>query len=487
MKSENQTFKNKIISSFLWLFSGTIFIQIISWVSTIIVIRLLSPADYGLMAMTLPVLFLIQMLSSWGLGTALVQDKELNDTKIRQLFGFIILIYSSAFILIYLFAPIIASFFHEERIISLLRLLCVNLIFMALYMIPDSILFREMNFKAKTKVDVCSRLVAAIVAPVCALNSLGVWSLAIAEISYHLIRALSLNIIYKKYYKPIFSSFNECKSLIKFGMMVSGTVFFIYLFNQADKIIVGKFLGKELLGFYAVAFSLALLPKEKIMPIITQLSFSAYSMIQDDVDRIKSSLLKTIEFIALLAFPLFWGMSCVSGQFIPLILGKHWEKAIVPFEYLCIIIPLLTITPIYPTALNAIGKPLIVFKNTLIETSLLIIAIFIGIKYDLIGISVAWVCFYPIAFVIISQRSLKALNIGMKELLLCLKFPVLSSLAMSILVISTKKLLTYRINSIILLLILIVMGMAVYTSLIFIFKRVLLMDIKRIISSKSFD
>jgi teichuronic acid exporter len=474
---EEKSLREKVINSIIWASSGTIFIQIISWVSTIIVIRLLTPSDYGLMAMALPVMSFLQMISMWGLGTAIVQHKELNETKIRQLFGFILLIFSVAVVLIWLSAPFIASFFHETRLTPLLRLLSMNFILMSLYMIPDSLLYREMNFRLKTHVDISSRLVAALVAPICALNSMGVWSLAIAEVCFHSIRVIHFNIIFRKWHSPIFH-FDECRDLIKFAMTVTGTVFFVYLFNQADKIIVGRYLGKDLLGFYAVAFTLALLPKEKILPIITQLSFSAYSKIQHDLPRIKLNLLKTIEIVAFVAFPLFWGMASVAAEGLPLILGPHWAQASIPFEYLCIVIPFLTISPLFPPALNAIGKPEIAFWNSVIESIVMVITLFISVRFGLKGISLSWICFYPLVFLYISRKSLKSIGLSINEMLVRIKFPIIASLFMSLLVILLKRTLLEVTNPLFMLLISFVIGTTLYSILIFIYKRDMVAELK---------
>ncbi len=481
---DHTSFRAKVISAFIWISTGTFFIQIISWVSTIFVIRLLTPSDYGLMAMVVPILSFIQMLSSWGFGSAIIQDPELNDNKISQIFGFVILVFGGAFILINMTAPFISSFFNEAEVVPLLRLLSINFLLMSLYIIPDSLMFREMNFRTKTKIDIWSRLGAAIVAPACAMNSLGYWSLAIAEICIHIIRLFYFNLSYHKRYKPSFR-FTDCKDLIKFGIIVTGGNIFNYIFYQADKIIIGRFLGKNPLGFYSVAFNLAILPKEKIMPIITQLSFSAYSMIQDDVTRIKSNLLKTIEAVSFIAFPLFWGMASVGAEALPLILGPHWMQATIPFIFLCIITPFLSISPIYPSVLNAIGKPRVVFLNSLIEALILVLAIFIGVRFGLRGICIAWLCFYPIAFLIISQRSLSAIDLGMNHLYARLRFPVFASLGMSSLVLLIKKMLAGSVNPISILLVSIVIGSATYGLLSIVYKKDEIMKLRRIFSTGS--
>lgn len=467
---EDSPLRAKVINAILWLSSGTIVIQIISWVSTVAVIRMLTPDDYGLYAMAMPVIFFLQMISSWGFWIALIQHRDLGEEEIRQMAGFIILVFGGAFLVISLAAPAVAHFFREDRLTGLLRLLSASFLFMSLYLIPDSLLFRDMNFKTKTQADISCRLVASIVAPFCAYHSLGVWSLAISEVSLHLTRAIHLNLVSPKFHRPSFR-FDRCGKLIRFGLMVTGSNLFVYIFNQADKIIVGRSLGKNLLGIYAVAFNLALLPKEKILPIVTQLSFSAYSRIQDDQERINANLLRTIEAVSFAAFPLFWGMASVAGKAIPFVLGEHWAWAVRPFELLCIVIPLLSISPLYPSALNAIGKPGTVFANSVIEAVIIVAGLLAGVSYGLKGVCMAWLCFYPIAFLIVSQRSLKALGMSLAELSVRLRFPVLASFAMSLAVLAIGYALKGAVGTVPLVSLATLSGAFLFGVLVLVFKR----------------
>ncbi len=474
---EDKPLRAKVMNAIKWQSTGTIFIQIISWASTIIVIRLLTPSDYGLLGMAFPLLFFLQMISTWGFGSAIIQCKDLDKTKIQQLFGFIVLSLTFSFVLIYLTAPFIGSFFNEMRLVPIIRLLGVNLFLMGFYVIPDALLFRDMDFKTKTKVEIVSRLGAAIVAPICAFNSLGVWSLVFAEISLNLIRALGFNMFCRQWYKPVFQ-FTECRDLIKFSIKITGVNFVDYILNQADKVIVGKFLGKHILGIYGVAFNLALLPKEKIMPIVTQISYSAYSQIQEDIARINLNLLKTIGIVSFISFPLFWGMASVAAEGVPLILGTNWVQAAIPFQCLCIVIPLLSISPIFPSALNAIGRPDVVLTNSIIVACMMVTAILIGARFGLMWVCISWVSIYPIAFIVTSQKALKILGIGFKDFLKCMKFPMIASFMMFLSVLLIKRLFAGSLSQLLLLVVSSIAGMTIFGLLVLMFKKEQIMNLK---------
>ena len=136
-----------------------------------------------------------------------------------------------------------------------------------------------------------------------------------------------------------------------------------YLYTIADTVIVGKFLGNALLGTYAIAMNLASIPAEKVLPIITQVSFTSYSRIQDDLDRIRRNLLRTASLIAYAGFPVFFGMAAVAPEAIRLLLGPKWTAIILPFQLICLVLPLKAISPVLPPAVFAIGRPRINMEN----------------------------------------------------------------------------------------------------------------------------
>lgn len=469
MAAKETTFSQKVLKGFLWLGTGTFLGQLIAWCSTIIVIRLLSPSDYGLMSMSTVFLNLLIMLSELGISASIIQAGKINEKEIRQIFGVVIISSSCGWVLCFFSAPLVALFFNEDRLIFLIRITSINFFLIALFLIPQSILIREMNFKAKAKVDISAQVGASVLALIFAFKGMGVWALIYSLIFMHIIKAIGFNMIHFYLVKPVFN-FKGAERLIKFGLTVTGDRLFYYLFTASDKIIVGKFLGEKLLGIYSVALSLASIPAEKVLPIITQISLTSYARIQDDIDRINRNLLRSIRLIALISFPLFWGMAGVAPEAIELALGPKWTTIIVPFQLICIILPFKALSPVSPPAVFAIGKASVNLINMVITSVLMAVAFLIGVQYGLIGICIAWIIAYPVVFFITSIRCLKVLKLPLRHVLSEIGFPLLSGMLMFVSIMVIRKI-DLALQPLSLLIVLILFGILFYAGLVIAFKK----------------
>lgn len=469
MSAEQMNLRAAVVRGFLWVGTGNFIGQIISWVSTIIVIRLLSPSDYGLMAMCTSFVGFLAMMSELGIGASIVQAKQITEKEIRHIFGLVIIVSGFFIIVGHLSAPLIAQFYGQPDLVHLIRVMNVTFFLTSLYIVPQSIFIRQMNFKIKSQIDIAAQVCGAILTLIFAFKGAGVWTLIVGPIFGQLFRAVSFNIVGGSWIRPAFS-YKGTKPFLNFGLTLTGDRLANYLYTQADTIIIGKSLGNSLLGVYAVALNLASIPMEKILPIITQISFASYSRIQNDMERIGKNIFRTIHAIAFIAFPLFFGMAIVAPEAILLILGRKWEAITVPFQMLCLIMPLKALSPVLPPAVFAIGKPRVNLVNMIITALVMGFAFLVGVKAGILGVCVAWLIAYPVVFLITGQRSLKALGLSLKGLLSEIKFPFFSSILMLISaeLIRRMILLPQALNPLV---ILPWFGMAFYFTLVLVFKR----------------
>lgn len=476
---ERTSFSNKVLKGFLWLGTGTFFGQAISWLSTIIVIRLLLPADYGLMAMASTFIMLLTMISELGIGVSIIQAEHISEKEIGQIFAVVIISSFFGWLLCYFAAPLIALFYNEHKLVFLIRVLNINFILIALYIIPQSLFIREMNFKTKVKIDITAQVGASVLTLILALNDMGVWALVLGLNALHLIKAIGFNIAHSSWLKPIFK-YKGSENHIKYGLTVTGARLLYYLYMVSDKIIVGKLLGNNLLGIYAVASNLVSIPVEKVLPVITQVSFTSYSRIQNDIDRIRRNLLRTTRTIAASSFPLFLGMACVAPDAIPLILGSKWAGLVVPFQLLCLIMPFKALGPILPPALYATDNGKVNLINMAITSVFMAIAFLIGVRAGLLGICFAWIFAYPIVFLVTSIRSLKVLGIPLKHFLTEIAFPFFASILMLILIVLLRKTIA-AVQPLSSLIISIVFGVVFYLGLVVVFKKDEYLELKKLL------
>jgi len=472
--------KKKVVRGFLWQGGASFLSQAVTWAVTIFVIRLLSPSDYGLMAMAGIFIELLVMVSQIGLGLAIIQSPTIRDQQLRQVFGFVLLINLSACILTFLGAPLATMAFGEHQLIPILRVLSINFLFMSLYILPQSMIIRNLDFRKKASVDFFARITSALTAFVLAFMGLGVWALVMASIALHIVKVIVFNMVYPITLMLPNFSFVGLQRLLRFGMTVTGNRILYFLYSQSDRAIAGRMLGKDPLGLYSVALELAAIPLDKLAPIIIQVSFPAFSRIQSDMARVRRNVLKAVVLVSLVFFPIFLGMAAVAHNFIPLVLGQKWAEIVLPFQLICLILPLKAFDPIVSSAVYAIGKPGVIFGNRAIAFAIMGIAFLIGVQGGVIGLCLSWLAAYPLVFLLTTLRNLRVLEIPFLQLLSSIKFGAVASGITFLGVMTVAYVLRDASTSAMALGVLIFSGILIYVFLVYIFNRPMIMELRQV-------
>jgi O-antigen/teichoic acid export membrane protein len=417
-----------VLRGLMWVGTGQFAGQLISWASTLIVIRLLAPGDYGLMAMCTSFIWLLMLVSELGIGASIVQAKDISDEDVRKIYGIVILS-SLGFVLVgHVAAPFVAAFYGEPRVTALIRVLNVSFVLTALYVVPQSIAIRELNFKLKTKIDLAAQVGNALVLVAMAIAGLGVWTLVAGAIFGHAIRALAYAAAGGGRLTPLFNA-RSIGPHLRYGLTITGDRLAYYAHTVSDTVIIGRLLGNTLLGTYSVAMTLASLPSEKILPIVTQVSFASYSRIQDDRERIRRNVLRSIQAVAFVAFPVFFLMTAVAPEALTFVLGEKWTPIVLPFQLLCLVMPLRAMSFIMPPAVFATGKPSVNLVNMVVTFAAMAAAFLVGVRYGVAGVCIAWLAVFPFVFLVTTWRSARALGLSLAEILRQIAFPFIASAA----------------------------------------------------------
>lgn len=183
-----------VVSGIRWSAGVRLLSQVSTWAITLIVIRLLAPADYGLVAMASVFVGLAAMLSELGLGMSVVQAKEIDDSLLRQLFGVILIVQLCIFAFLAVFAPAIAAFFSEPRVSDIVRALGLQFVFSAFGVIPDALLKRNLRYKTRSVIELIAAVAASVLTLMFAFSGFGVWSLVAGSLGSQLIKAIALNV-----------------------------------------------------------------------------------------------------------------------------------------------------------------------------------------------------------------------------------------------------------------------------------------------------
>ena len=470
------SYSRQVVQSFLWQGGAQTVGQIISWIATIVVIRFLSPADYGLMAMANVFLGFFFLVADLGFGAAAVQAEEVDGDQLRRLFGIVLMTNGMACVVTFGVAPVVAALFREPRLANVIRVLSVNFLLLSAFVLPQAQLMREMDFRSKARIDVAAMALSAVSSLVLAVLGGGVWALVAGALVLNGARAILYNLVRPTRVAPVFS-WRAIGALAQFGMLVTVDRLLYFLFTQVDVLIGGRVLGKELVGLYAVALALAVIPMDKVLPVITQVSFAAYSRIQNDHERVRRNLLRAVQLVALFCFPAFYGMAAVANDLVPIVLGPRWTQLIVPFQLLCLALPLKAIASLYQPALLGIGRPRVNLWNMAFALGAMTLAILIGVSHGVVGMCLAWAIGYPVVFTVNTQRSLRTLGVSASDFLSRCCFPFAAGLIMAAAVIAFRDVLEPGVAPSVRLSSLIVIGAALYGGSVLAFQRMVVQEL----------
>ncbi|SDY49941.1 lipopolysaccharide biosynthesis protein [Nitrosomonas halophila] len=456
--------REQALSGLKWTAGGKLVAQIITWAITLVVIRLLTPEDYGLLAMASVFVAFMLMMSEAGLAPALIQKQDLSETSLRNVFAIVIVINLGLMLLLNLLAPAMANFFDEDRLIPILQVLSLRFLLSIFGTLPSVRLYRDLKFKHLSLMHLAATILGSILTLILAFVGLGVWALVLGNLLTSLFNVVTLNVIAPIRLLPNFS-LQGMRSLLVFGGNITLSRLLWFFFTQIDVIIVGKLLGKEMLGFYSVSMQLASLPVQRVSSIVNQVAFPVFSRIQSNLDQFRQFVLKAIRILSLIAFPVLWGISSVANEMVLLLLGEKWETAILPLQLLALMMPFRMIANFLPSATDALGRPDIGMKNVLLATTIMPVALIIGVQDGIVGVAVTWATIYPFILFINYQRSLKVLELKFSDFLYAILPAIGSALGMYIAVrMLSLFLVGYNLNQLTALLIMIASGVFVYFS-----------------------
>jgi O-antigen/teichoic acid export membrane protein len=463
------TIRAQVRTGLLWTAGARLLSQVFTWAITIIVIRLLNPGDYGLLAMATVFTAFLLLMAELGLGPAVVQAPDIDDAGLQRVFGAVLLMNGILLVLLYFAAPFIAAFFDEPRLTPIVRVLSLQFVPIALSVIPNALLQRKLDFRRQSLIAFFSAVVSSVLTLVLAFAGLEVWALVWGSVTASFCTAIALNIVSPFKLWPRVS-LRGTRNLMVFGGNVTASRLLWFFYSQADVLIAGRFLGKELLGYYSLSMHLASMPVQKISSIINEVAFPAFSRVQDNRDVVVSNVLKAFRVLCFVGFPFFFGISSIAPEVVVLLLGPQWMPAIFPLQVLALIMPLRLISNFLPSASDAIGRPDVSVKNLAWACLIMPTAFFIGSYWGLVGMSLAWAFAFPIVFLSNVTRALGALDLPVSAFLRVAAVPAVSSVCMYAMVAATRTL-TLQAYSVGKLVALIAVGVSTYAALVYAFNR----------------
>lgn len=322
----------RALGGMLWTFSGTGVQAAVQLGTTMVLARLLTPSDFGLMGAAAVVIALSQIVSQVGVGPAIVQRRELQPTHIRVAATLSFSLGLMLGAIVWLGAPTIAGFYRMPDLEPVLRGVAFLFPLDGLNTVSRSLLTRELRFRVYVACEVGSYLLGyAPVGVLLAWSGSGVWALVMANISQVAIRTLTMYLAARHPLRPSFDR-RASRELLSFGLGHSMAQIGSVLSQQGDNLVVGRWLGSAALGVYGRAYSLMVMPATIFGRIVNRVLFPLMSQVQDERHRLANGYERSLAIVALVSLPISAFLWVMAPEFIRVLLGPSWDAVVLPFR-----------------------------------------------------------------------------------------------------------------------------------------------------------
>ena len=409
--------KSSVITSLIWKFLERIGTQGIQFIVAIVLARLLSPTDFGLIALVTVFVTIANVFVQSGLNIALVQKKNADNLDFSTVFYSCLALASVLYMGLYFGAPLIARFYNDQvELIPVIRVLGLMLPLGALNSIQEAYVARNMMFKKLFYRSVGAIIPAGIGGVVCAYLGFGIWSLVAQQLLNTLLICVIMWFTVK--WRPSVSfSFKRWKGLFSFGWKLLCSALLDTFYRNIRDLVIGKLFTPADLGFYNRGDQFPKIIIVNINTSIQSVLLPSLSTVQDDRVRLKSLARRTIKTSSFLILPMMTGLAAVAKPLTLVVLGEKWLPA-VPFIQICCFS--YAFWPIHTTnlsAINAVGRSDVFLKLEIIKKAycLAILALAIWLFRSPIGIAMSAAIAAPLGSFVNAYPNKKLLNYGFVE------------------------------------------------------------------------
>ena len=378
--------KRKTIKGLFWSSLAQGWRQFSQVIILAILARLLTPEDFGLLAMATVFTEFSKFFGEMGIGYALIQKQDIRDEHYNSAFWLIFFIgFFLAWVLI-LGSKYISYFYKEPRLRLILQVISINFILGSIITVHQAILVRKMEFKKLAIRDITATVISGISGIFLAFIGYGVWSLV-----YQLLIFNVLNIVllwkFVQWRPQLRFSIIHIKDIFNFTANLTGFNIINYFSRNIDKLLIGKLLGSEALGLYSLAYKLMLYPLQNISAVIGKVLFPAFSKIQNKLEKVRKAYLKMTEAISLITFPMMVALFAMAPEFINIFLGTRWVAMTTVLRIFCICGIFQAIAKNTGTIYLSQGRPDIQFKLQFLGTTIVTLSVLIGLRWGVNGVA----------------------------------------------------------------------------------------------------
>lgn len=462
-----------VVSGIKWTSISTFGRRILALVANIVLARLLTPADFGLVAMAAVGLGFIDIFKDLGTGTALIQRKQVSEELLSSIFwvnvGFGLFATTAAIAC----APLIGAFYKESRVGPILIGMSISFLLSALTIVQNCLLQRQMAFVVLAKIEVAAAVVSYTVGIGAALLGHGVWSLVYQVITNS---AVFLVLIwFASDWRPRFRfDWSEVKSVMHYSLNLAGYNVFYFFSQNVDNFLIGRYLGTEALGYYDLAYRLMTFPMQAISAVFGKVMLPFYAQAQDNMPRFRQGFIQVAVAIAFITFPLMLGLLAAREAFVLTVFGDRWAPVI---TLLALFAPLAALRSVVTTTGSifvATGRADLQLRWGVFSNLFVIVGLVIGLNWGIIGVAAG----FTIASLLLMYHNLaipfRLIGMRVGDLLTALRNTAVCSLLMFLTIYWLDLLVRGRFESVMVLCVEISVGVLSYTLFTWLLNRQLL-------------
>ncbi len=469
-ETQDQGFAAQVKGAVLWRSGSQIVGQLIAWGATFLVIRLLDPSEYGMVAMTTAVLAFLDLFNGWGFASALVRAERIDKHRIGQVFGMLIVLNVALSAILFLLAPYAAAFFGQPMVANLLRVQALFFLTTPFIALGNALLIREMNFRRQSQVNLIAAVLSAFTALGCAIGGLGVWTLVAAPGMLWLARAVGFAFAARLWIRPRFR-FAGAGATARYGGAMTLVQCFWFVQSQSDVVIGGRMLDPHMLGVYTTALFLTQILAAKFVPPLNEVAFAAYSRMQETRrEAMGAAFTRTARLIMLVALPFYFGLAVTAEPLVLTALGEKWRETIPVIPILAMAMPLMTLQILFAPATNALGRPALSVYTGAFGAAMMPAAFLFGIHWGIAGLAWAWLAGMAALLALTVIVSLRVIGARLGELVAAVRPGLAAATAMAVAVAALDSALPPLADPM-RLAALVSSGAAVYGALLFVFAR----------------
>lgn len=378
----------KSLSNIVWSYTSFVAAKLLSFVSVVILARLLGPEDFGLMAFCIAAIAYFEIVSHFGLGSALISRRDDVAATQDAVFAFGLITSVTMTAALWFGAEQVSAFMGEPRLVPYLRALCFTMVIDALAIVPHSMLQKDLRFKAKLVPDLSRSFAKGAIGIVLALTGFGVWSLVFAQIGASVVGLVATYAINPWRPKGL-PSYRICRDVFRYGAHLLVAEIINAMQRTLDNILVGRMLGAATLGLYTVAYRVPDLAIRSFNQIAGGVIHPVMSQIQTDAPGLKRYYLGCMRHVALVTFPAGAALAVAADPLVRLLYPPEWYGMIFAMQCLSIALALLTVDFLPGTVYKAINRPEYLTYTSALKIPVFAVTLYFAARHGMNAVAVA--------------------------------------------------------------------------------------------------